>query len=130
MIFFFFVFSPVQGPGQKRFTVQQLVDESIGPYYANYGETRAVLMRQAKQLLADAYQADIVHFRTRFCLPAGEILKKVAENFSRNQVFMVVHRVYKDPYGKNLGDDKREREMEEKKKKKEITKCNAISNSR
>ncbi|VVC32644.1 Hypothetical protein CINCED_3A025235 [Cinara cedri] len=72
-------------PGPKNFTVQQLVDELIGPYYVNYGETRAVLMRQAKQLLVGAYQADIVNFHTLFCVPASEILKKVVENFSQNQ---------------------------------------------
>lgn len=69
-------------------TVQQLVDELIGPFYYNYSETRAVLVRQAKQLLANVYEADIVNFHRCFCIPASEILKKVVKTFRKNQVFI------------------------------------------
>lgn len=68
--------------------MQQLIDELIGPYYANYSETRAVLVGQAEQLLATVYRADISAFRTKFCVPAQEILDKVTKIFTKNQVFI------------------------------------------
>ncbi|XP_060877232.1 puratrophin-1-like isoform X2 [Metopolophium dirhodum] len=69
----------------KPFTVQQLVDEFIGPYYVNYSETRAVLVRQAKQLLTNVYQGDVANFHGCFCVPVSEILKKVEETFRKYQ---------------------------------------------
>ncbi|CAH1716711.1 unnamed protein product [Aphis gossypii] len=72
-------------PRQKLFTVQQLVDEFIGPYYVNYSETRAVLVRQAKQLLTNVYQDDVANFHGCFCVPVSEILKKVVETFRKYQ---------------------------------------------
>ncbi|XP_025409795.1 rho guanine nucleotide exchange factor 40-like isoform X2 [Sipha flava] len=72
-------------PGHSIFSVQQLVDNLIGPYYVNYRETRAVLVRQAKQLFINVYQSDIVNFHECFCIPANEILKKISEMCRRNE---------------------------------------------
>ncbi|XP_060843323.1 puratrophin-1-like isoform X1 [Rhopalosiphum padi] len=72
-------------PQSKLITVQQLVDEFIGPYYVNYSETRAVLVRQAKQLLTNVYQDDVANFHGCFCVPVSEILKKVVETFRKYQ---------------------------------------------
>lgn len=71
---------------QNSFTVQQLVDELIGPYYANYSETRSVLVGQAEQLLATVYGADLIAFHSKFCVPAQRILDQVA----KNQVFTLL----------------------------------------
>lgn len=75
---------------QNAYTVQQLIDELIGPYYTNYSETRAVLVGQAEQLLATVYRADIIAFRTKFCVPAQGILDKVAKTFAKNQVLTLL----------------------------------------
>lgn len=74
-------------------TIQQLVDEFIGPYYVNYRETRSVLIRQAKQLLNDVYHTDIVNFHMCFCVPASEILKKVKKIFRKIQVFKIFTKI-------------------------------------
>lgn len=88
--FFYILFQELR---HKPLTVQQLVDEFIGPYYANYSETRAVLVRQAKQLLTNVYQGDVVNFHGCFCVPVSEILKKVEETFRKYQVFMMSYSI-------------------------------------
>lgn len=55
----------------------------------NYSETRSVLIRQAKQLLTDVYQNDIMDFHMYFCIPANKILKKINKTFLKTQVFMI-----------------------------------------
>ncbi|XP_050423665.1 rho guanine nucleotide exchange factor 40-like isoform X2 [Adelges cooleyi] len=75
----------IQEHVQRTYTVQELVDESIGPFYVNYEKTRAVLVRQAKQLLETVYKSDIDHFHRHFCIPASEILKRVVETFDNIQ---------------------------------------------
>jgi len=59
----------------------------------NYSETRAVLVRQAKQLLKNVYQGDVANFHGCFCVPVSEILKKVEETFRKYQVFMASYNI-------------------------------------
>ncbi|XP_050525448.1 puratrophin-1-like isoform X2 [Daktulosphaira vitifoliae] len=75
----------IQGHLRTKFTVQELVDELIGPYYINYSETRAVLVRQAKQLLKTVYHSDVGDFHKCFCLPASKILRTIVKTFSKVQ---------------------------------------------
>lgn len=56
-----------------------LVDKHLSRFYPNYINTRAVLLRQARDLLICEFRGDLVKFTSEFLLPAEQLLQPFAE---------------------------------------------------
>lgn len=60
------------------------MDVYLAAFYPNYFEsTRAVLLRQARDLLETAFHGDLFRFEREFLSPAAEIIK-IIKNASHN----------------------------------------------
>lgn len=65
-------------------TISDLVDMYLAALYPNYFEsTRAVLLRQARDLLETVFYADLSRFESEFLSPAAELIK-IMKNASHN----------------------------------------------
>lgn len=64
--------------------ISDLVDLYLAALYPNYFEsTRAILLRQARDLCSHAFFADLSRFESEFLSPAAELIK-VIKNASHN----------------------------------------------
>lgn len=64
--------------------ISDLVDSYLAALYPNYFEsTRAVLLRQARDLLETVFYADLSQFESEFLSPAAELIK-IIKNASHN----------------------------------------------
>ncbi|RZF45669.1 hypothetical protein LSTR_LSTR010392 [Laodelphax striatellus] len=58
----------------KPSDLEYLVDKHLSKFYPNYSRTRAVLVRQARDLLVCEFGGDLARFGSEFVLPAAELL--------------------------------------------------------
>jgi hypothetical protein len=55
------------------------VERHLGPLYPNFPRVRAVLVRQARDLLVCTFLGNLVQFEREFCVPASQLLRSVRE---------------------------------------------------
>ncbi|XP_031619559.1 uncharacterized protein LOC116338443 isoform X2 [Contarinia nasturtii] len=57
--------------------INELVDMHLAALYPKYLETRAILLRQARDLLQTTFHGDLVSFEREFLSPSAEIIKTI-----------------------------------------------------
>ncbi|XP_039287246.1 LOW QUALITY PROTEIN: uncharacterized protein LOC111057901 [Nilaparvata lugens] len=62
------------GYQEKPSDLECLVDKHLSRFYPNYSRTRAVLVRQARDLLVCEFGGDLARFSAEFILPAAQLL--------------------------------------------------------
>lgn len=65
--------------------IEQLIDRNLGDLYADYDRhTRAVLVRQARDMLVCTFFGDLPRFEREFLRPAAQMLRQVYGSWRHN----------------------------------------------